>query len=541
MSATSSSTSTPSPLVYTPSQEFIGNDGQWSAFILRVGTPSQNFRVLPAFRSGEVYIPIVDGCLKDNITNCGALRGASDFNGRPSNGFIVNASSSWHEIGIYDMDIRPELNFNANALYGEDNLGLMVQNSGGPTLTNQVVAGVAKPAVYVGMLGLGIKPANFSEFESPQKSMIQSLKDEGHIPSLSHGYTAGAYYKTPKALGSLTLGGFDQSRFEPNDITFPFDPNDDRPVSLNIQSIVAKNTYSGTVNLLDLDQPTYIQIDPTVPHLWLPASTCDRIATAFKLHYDNTTDLYLVNDTIHAELQLWNPTITIGLGATADPTQRVNVVLPYGAFDLQASHPIYPNATNYFPIRRGYNESMYTLGRTFLQEAYVKVDYERGSFSVHQALFPATNEKQQVFPIVAPGMDPTISATRSGNRLEKGAITGLVIGIIAFVSLAAFFITRYLRRHRRTEVSQPRSEDSSEELPSEGRHEKDGPALCEADGIHYYELYYEGLQMIVNTGPSYELSGSLGSYELADNRSVRIKDLEADAAVTRPCSGESTT
>jgi hypothetical protein len=189
-----SGTSTPSPISYSPSQEFIGNDGHWSAFVLRVGTPAQNFRVLPAFRTGEAYIPIADGCLEGNRTDCGLLRGAYDFRGRLSDGYLVNISSSWHELGIFDMDIRPELTFNANALYGQDSLGLMAQNSGGPNLTSQVIAGVAVPDVYVGMIGLGMKPANFSEFDSPQKSILQSLKDKGDIPSLSFGYTAGTYY-----------------------------------------------------------------------------------------------------------------------------------------------------------------------------------------------------------------------------------------------------------------------------------------------------------------------------------------------------------
>jgi hypothetical protein len=320
-------------------------------------------------------------------------------------------------------------------------------------------------------------------------------------------------------LGSLTLGGFDQSRFEPNGITFPFDVNDDRPFSLNVQSITAKDTFNGTINILSENQPTYVQIDTTVPHLWLPASTCDHIATAFSLNYDNSTDLYLVNDTVHAELQKRNPTITIGLGVTADPGQRVNVVLPYGAFDLQASDPIYLNGTrNYFPIRRAYNESMYTLGRTFLQEAYIKVDYERGNFSVHQALFPATNEKQQILPIISPGLEPPNPATEGGHRFSRGAITGIVIGSVVLCSIIVCFLFYILRwRVRGKKEPQPSNYNVGEELPNESRVEMDGPAIYEADGKQYYELYYEGLQMVVNAGPRFELSGTT-SYELAANR-----------------------
>ena len=61
--------------------------------------------------------------------------------------------------------------------------------------------------------------------------------------------------------------------------------------------------------------------------------------------------------------------------------------MPYAAFDLEVSYPIYRNGTkNYFPIRRATNMSKYALGRAFLQEAYIGVDYESTSFSIHQAL-----------------------------------------------------------------------------------------------------------------------------------------------------------
>lgn len=92
------------------------------------------------------------------------------------------------------MGIRPELGFDANALYGLDTVGLQVANSGGPTLDSMVVGGVAEPTIFVGQFGLSPKPSNFSELNSPQPSFIQKLRDEKKIPSVSYGYTAGAYY-----------------------------------------------------------------------------------------------------------------------------------------------------------------------------------------------------------------------------------------------------------------------------------------------------------------------------------------------------------
>jgi hypothetical protein len=186
--------STPVPISFDPSQEFDGNDGKWSTFVIRVGTPEQNFRVLPASGTGEVVIPLPDGCIKDDPQNCGDLRGVYPFNGYASAGFHNNESSTWSNIGLYETSLKESLNYSANAVYGLDNVGLMVQNTGGPTLKGQVVAGIASKDFYLGLFGLSPKAANFSEFNHPQQSYITTLRGEKIIPSVSYGYTAGAFY-----------------------------------------------------------------------------------------------------------------------------------------------------------------------------------------------------------------------------------------------------------------------------------------------------------------------------------------------------------
>jgi hypothetical protein len=172
-----------------------------------------------------------------------------------------------------------------------------------------------------------------------------------------------------------------------------------------------------------------------VPHLWLPREVCDRFESMFGLRYDNASDLYLVNDTIHAELLARNLIITFGLGASTDPAGRVNVALPYAAFDLQASYPIYQEPTNYFPIRRA-TESQYTLGRTFMQEAYIVVDHERGNFSVHQATFPPSNE-QNIVAIYPKNRTNDLTTTTTKSHLSTKYIVAIVVGIIAFIVLSA--------------------------------------------------------------------------------------------------------
>lgn len=139
-------------------------------------------------------MPLNFGCKERSLENCPFSRGVEMFNGKPSSGFQANQSTTWREIGLYKVSAREELRYNASGLYGLDKMGLMVANSGGPILQNQVIGGLINPRFWVGRMGMDVKPSNFSEFSNPQRSLIKTLKEENHIPSLSYGYTAGAYY-----------------------------------------------------------------------------------------------------------------------------------------------------------------------------------------------------------------------------------------------------------------------------------------------------------------------------------------------------------
>ena len=87
-------------------------------------------------------------------------------------------------------------------------------------------------------------------------------------------------------------------------------------------------------------------------------------------------------------------TFTFTIADLPGSSNAVDIKIPYAGFNLQLSFP-YPGlganlsspATNYFPLRIAANSTQYTIGRTFLQEAYLTVDYERRNFSISQATF----------------------------------------------------------------------------------------------------------------------------------------------------------
>jgi hypothetical protein len=90
---------------------------------------------------------------------------------------------------------------------------------------------------------------------------------------------------------------------------------------------------------------------------------------AFGISIDKDTGLYLINATHYAQLLADTPEVTFTLANELSGGETVNVVLPFNAFALSASYPFTPNDTYYFPLKMASNQTQYTLGRAFLQEA----------------------------------------------------------------------------------------------------------------------------------------------------------------------------
>lgn len=191
----------PQPFSFAPSQRWHGHDGNWSSFTVRVGTPEQNFRILPSAATGALILPDYRGCQPDagDPSDCGALRGVFESNSQTL-GFQSDLSDTWKPIipglSLFETGLQGYLGFAANASFGHDSIGLMIQHSGGPTLADQLVGSLKKLPFFVGFLGLNPMSINFTSFESPQRSFLAALKDEMKIPSLSYAYNAGAYYST---------------------------------------------------------------------------------------------------------------------------------------------------------------------------------------------------------------------------------------------------------------------------------------------------------------------------------------------------------
>ena len=269
---------------------------------------------------------------------------------------------------------------------------------------------------------------------------------------------------------SLVLGGFDANRFQPHDITFNLDFGLNPVVALNEIRVTAQPLPTSNVSiewpsnstvLLGSVEADLFTIDSSTPYLWLPETVCLEFERAFGLTYDDSVQLYTFgpNSTQHDVLIDWNMTFTFTVADTPGSSNSVSLSLPYEAFDLQLSYP-YPklNATqsspptNYFPLRKAANSSQYTLGRSFLQETYLKVDYERNNFSLFQATFsPNALADTDLVSITRPkDSNFTGPMTAPPERiLSQAGIAGVVVGssiaLVSLISLVVLYVR--LRRH----------------------------------------------------------------------------------------------
>lgn len=181
------------------------------------------------------------------------------------------------------------------------------------------------------------------------------------------------------------------------------------------------------------------------------------------MKWNEQGQLYFVGEEAHAILVKQNPTFTFKIGHAGGGGETVDIVLPYAAFDLNLTAPIVGNDTRWFPLKQAHNSTQYTLGRVFLQEAYVIADYERHNFSVSQASFPSTSVAANLVAIHPPGSNNNTTNDTASTTTKKGLQTGAMAGvaiagvaIVALVAIAAFLWRRKKKRHELADTSVPR-------------------------------------------------------------------------------------
>ena len=290
---------------------------------------------------------------------------------------------------------------------------------------------------------------------------------------------------------------------------------------MGIQSIQLEDGEGSTSPEDLLQDPMLAFIDAGVSHIWLPLEVCHAFERAFGIVWDPTTGLYPVNDTTHDALFDRNANITFVLGSDVTSTSTTTITLPYKASDLEltAEYPGVSQSTRYFPLRRATNSSQITLGRAFLQHAYIIADYERSVFSVNPVIF-SNNMEQDLRPILPSSAStstpsPSDTAAPPTNNLSTGAIAGIIAAAIFASSIILLGFLVLIRQRRRRKPRQP--------SPLEDLNEKSELPAPDAalSGLHTIELSeneapHPELPAPLTGAFKPELEGESASTELGD-------------------------
>ncbi|KAL0944334.1 eukaryotic aspartyl protease family protein [Colletotrichum truncatum] len=457
----------PTAMALTPSSDWYGVDGNWSTVKFEVGTPKQSVNVLVSTSLSEFWVVGAGGCLAKEPL-CNNARG---------NVFTFSDSKSWNSLGAWQLGLD-YLGYGGNGDYGLDTLTTTTLAGKAITMDNVITASINSTDYYLGFLGLGITKGSFGN-EIAESPLTQAVKNYGWIPSYSYGYTAGAYYKgTSGTPCSVTLGGYDASRFVMHNNEFSLDPSDGLPhalvrgieVTAGQDRAVPGGWDARTRILSNMSTSFTAMIDSSTPYLWLPDTICDQFAEAFNLTYNSTFDLYTVTNEQYAAFKAGSSSFSFTFSFSSHdnnddfgrPLQVpgvVNITITAAAFAHVLRYPFKSEsikygdpAVPYFPLRRASNfTNTFIIGRTFLQEAYLITKYDSGVFSLHQAVFPDDSQMHlNVSDIKRPDNSPypPPPSQEGFHGLSTAQMAGIAAGAVA--ACIALLVVWYCLRRRKS-------------------------------------------------------------------------------------------
>ena len=321
-----------------------------------------------------------------------------------------------------------------------------------------------------------------------------------------------------QAHANLVLGGYNAALVKPNNVDFKMGPEEGgRDLTVSIRGITFDSKASGQSSLVE--EGFTAVIDSAVSHYWLPRQACEAFEKAFRLVYNETTGIYLLNETQHNRLQTDNPSVSFTLGQDLSGGPDVTFVMPYSSFELRINeeYPLIPKWSRYFPIRRATNPAQYTLGRAFLQETYLTANYERRNFSVSARNFDSDNVKLGVTAIKDPRAKPTADDT-------SGAATyGLIAGGCALAGILVLFLIWRLNRRREKRLESLESQTDKAELDSTTR------TIFELDKSNEIYEMTGGSSRVEAINPDMKCEWDVEEQEVIDNGPFELPASEPDS------------
>ncbi|ESZ94159.1 hypothetical protein SBOR_5437 [Sclerotinia borealis F-4128] len=371
-----------------------GLDGPWQAVSISIGTPSQNIDLLPG---GSWSSNILSTSVCSNFSDCPSLNAglfnslsSSSYTQINSTGIISNTTFASQAgalpilSGTANIGLDTLIVSNETDSYSIENFELLVIENANQTLSNGTTY-----TPQIGTLALG-SPDLTQTFSSNLTGQFLSsgLYSKGKIPSNSFGLHIGS--ASIGIPGSLVLGGYDQSRVlesftaqQGYNGTFPLSLVD---ISIGTAAGYSPFNFNSTKSGLLFNAATAaasndslaVDIDPSVPYLYLPTSTCDILASHLPIIYNEDLNLFLWN----ATSPLYKPIIssptylafTFSNTDSDNKNTQTSIKIPFSLLSLALTSPLSNTSepVSYFPCQpSSLSSGSWALGRAFLQAAFL--------------------------------------------------------------------------------------------------------------------------------------------------------------------------
>ena len=498
----------PPPLQVKASPQLYGPDGPWQAVSVEFGIPGQPLDLYP----GGVWQSTIltNQICQDHADEPCGTGGLFD----PDYSYTLDDTSiDWNKgTSGNTSELAYELTYGAMLLSYSNMTSIMdqlqianhsVQNFSAKMYSSltMVYSGVEYP-VQVGELSLGpIANQSFSDRgPTTNASLIPGFLDaEQFISSNSYGLHIGIGAEAHKLDLSLMLGGYDASRIVGNVSHQAVLPETDDDVgnefaiklldvAISVDHGESPFSYSSKEGLLSSGNSSIpsggvqVVMNPLAPYLSLPNSTCAAIANELPVTYNAHSSLYFwdVTDPQYTNI-VTSPTYLSFVFNGSSGNLTINV--PFQLLNLTLQAPLVSTNTSYFPCQppQG-NTGEYSLGRAFLQAAFIGVRWEgqgKGDWYLAQAPGPNIDPNAQPKPILddlpesrltgnwsetwnghwtalqastptpKPPTPPKNLPKNPSNSLSGGAIAGIVVGCVCAGLIAVGIGIFILIRRRR--------------------------------------------------------------------------------------------
>ncbi|KAI2626234.1 aspartic peptidase domain-containing protein [Xylaria nigripes] len=523
------SAGSPTPYAATWSDTTYGPDGPWHAIQVTVGA-DQKIALFPGHEF-QSFLLTTDYC--NNNDTCPASKAhlyntaQSKVDNTGSDGKIAYQPPPNFMSGL-NVAGDPAQSWVDNVDMGD----MLIPNVALALISNSYAAYPKDPwyPLSVGCLGVGAPGTLNQSFSVNSGSLINAslipgfMKSSNKIPSNSFAMHIGSV--DPPMPGSLYFGGYDQNRVvgkiisNTGDYTKVISLKD---ISIGVVDGSSPWAFESKSGLLVPDDDLNsgginVGVDGCSPYLTLPKATCDAIAENLPVDYNDALGLYIwrQDDPKYSQIVSSASSMNFTFFAGSN-TEEVVISVPFRHLNLTLTAPLVDNDQQYFPCYTGPSNS-YTLGRAFLQDAFVGANWDSSTWWLAQAPGPNIPESNIVninsddttiqaskndwkaswdgfWQALTPEETVTTSPTEtpsSGPALSVAASAGIgvAVGVVVVAALVLGLFCVYRRR---------KGSSSTDDMGSS--HALHQPQPPHPDPYHNRDGYYTSVENIGVSSP----------------------------------------